>query len=94
MSELFFWWTGVVFWICAGGFSVIGGLPSGETLKGCVRLTFYEFGLVVWRLLPGNMEVFARLESLQYNFMHVAGDWYIGLSIPRWVSRRLRKLVQ
>ena len=94
MIDTLFWWTGCFAWALAAVLAVACGLPDGEPHTGVTIITFYDFGPVVWRVLPENRATFDRLKQVGYHFHHVGGTWYLGLSLPTWLSRRLSRLRQ
>ena len=89
MIDALFWWTGCIVWTLVAVFAVACGLPDGGALKGVTLLTFYDLGPVIWRVLPENRVRFERLQKAGYHFLHVSGNWHLGLSLPTWLSRRM-----
>ena len=89
MVDAIFWWTGCIAWTGFAVLLVACGFPDGRPQKGVTVLAFYGFGPVIWRMLPENSALFDRLKQAGYHFNHVVGNYYVGLSLPTWLSRKL-----
>jgi hypothetical protein len=85
--DAIFWWTGMFVWIVAVALLALCALPEGEALPGVTRLTLFDFGPVIWRTSPKNINTFNRLKEVGYHFAPLGRGWNLGLSIPTWLYR-------
>ena len=83
----------VVFWLFVSGVAyllVLLAVPGGWAERGIWRFTLFGAGFVFLSMALQAQRI-AAIQKAGYTTWPVGGRWVVGPSVPRWITRLIRR---